>query len=149
MQGTFLWYPQRILQLWVKSMCLSLPCGLTHGESDWQSTYWDICVSTESLPLCPVCLLPIGSLGGISSAHCLYSHLVISPFWLSFSCCDTELRDTNTSITWFNNHLNKLDPDCHQMPHKRRYIMTHVVNILGFRFSIFKLIFISWYNKSS
>lgn len=126
MQSIFLWYPQHILQVWVKSVCFSLPRGLTHGESDWESTYWDTCVSTESLPFCPVCLLPIGSLGVSSAAHCC---LVIRLLWVSFSCCDAELRDTNTSITRFNNPLNKLDPDHHQMLCKRRYIMTRVASI--------------------
>lgn len=119
------------------------PTGLAHRESNWESTYWDICVSAESLPFCPVRLLPVGSLGGTSSTR----HLLICLSWLSFSCCDAELRDMNTSITRFNNPLNKLDPYHHQMPCKRRYVM-NMSWIFLYRFSTVKLIFILWYNKS-
>lgn len=72
MQSILLWYLQSILQVWVKSGHLSHV--LSHMETDWEGIYWPIHMSVESLPFCPVCLLPIGSLGGTSSSS-LSTHL--------------------------------------------------------------------------
>lgn len=97
---------------------------------------------------CPFTSSIDASTGGTSYVPC---HLVIHPLRQSFSCCGAELRAINTSITQFSNPP-KLHPDSCQMPCKRRYIVTHIMNIFVQLFHIqahFSLVLHQEFLKSS